>query len=108
MEATIISNIQMILAGLTEGRIVHYVMPNGEHRPAIVVRVWRELQEASPGYSNLQVFTDFGNDVKVENREFYNDAEIRSGRLWATSVSYADAGESGLHPPHTWHWPERN
>ena len=25
------------LKGLTEGRIVHYVMPNGAHRPAIVV-----------------------------------------------------------------------
>ncbi len=28
------------MEGLTEGRIVHYVLSNGQHRAAIVVRVF--------------------------------------------------------------------
>jgi hypothetical protein len=28
------------MEGLTEGRVVHFVMPDGTHRPAIIVQVW--------------------------------------------------------------------
>lgn len=50
------------MEGLTEGRIVHYVLPDGnhegEHRPAIIVKVWNK----TTGYVNLQVFVDGTND----------------------------------------------
>lgn len=90
------------MKGLTEGRIVHFVMPNGEHRPAIVVRVWREIASACEGYVNLQVFTDGSNDVLGSEQFTSFDAEaIRRGVLWKTSVCYSETKEPG-----TWHWPE--
>ena len=54
----------MYLEGLTEGRICHFVLENGAHRPAIIVRVWRQGNEHPPenGYSNLVVFMDGTND----------------------------------------------
>lgn len=78
--------------GLTEGRIVHFVTAAGEHRPAIVVRVWRDLQERYPGYSNLQVFTDGSNDGDWG----------RPNVVWETSVAYSEEPK-----PRTWHWIER-
>ena len=88
------------MEGLTEGRIVHFVMPDGAHRPAIVVRVWRLYDGAegdesktvlpSNGCCNLTVFTDWLNDGK-------------SGPLqWETSVIYSEKQEN-----RTWHWIER-
>lgn len=56
------------MEGLTEGRMVHFVLPDGnntgEHRPAIVVKVWGNGLDNLPenGYSNLQVLTDSLND----------------------------------------------
>lgn len=84
--------------GLSEGRIVHYVIPEGErnageHRPAIVVRVWRvEGKPQENGLCQLQVFFDGTNDGIPDT------APIK----WRTSVTY-DAGASGG----TWHWIER-
>ena len=72
------------LRPVTVGRIVHYVMGSGEHRPAIIVCVWN--QEA--GTSNLQVFTDGSNDGKVNV-------------VWETSIT-----RSNVPKPYTWHWPE--
>ena len=87
--------------GLTEGRIVHYVLPDGrskgEHRPAIVVKVWRVGEASYPpenGVSNLQVFTDFSND-------YDGDHPGHTGQFWATSVEYNAEKELG-----TWHWIE--
>ncbi len=80
------------MQGLTEGRIVHFVMPNGEHRPAIVVRVWRDLQDRYPGYCDLQVFTDGTND----------GPENAAGIRWETSIQFSKEPQ-----PRTWHWPER-
>lgn len=89
--------------GLTEGRIVHYVLPNGEHRPAIVVKVWRVLvgdpnvllHEEPPenGCCNLQVFMDADAEGK------YNDQMLPVS--WRTSVLHSDNKE-----PETWHWIE--
>lgn len=88
--------------GLTEGRMVHYVLPDGhgrspsEHRPAVVVKVWR-MGDGSPpanGCSNLSVFTDFTND--------YSSGQGADGRMWATSVVYSEEPKPG-----TWHWIER-
>lgn len=88
--------------GLTEGRIVHYVLNEGrdksEHRPAIVVRVWRvntiEGKAIPPenGCCQLQVFTD--SDGK------YND-ELPPV-MWKTSVTFDESGTPG-----TWHWIEK-
>lgn len=68
------------------GKIVHYVMLNGLHRPAIVVHVW------APHYLNLQVFTDSLND----------GGAYASGLYWATSVVQDQSG--GVF--NTWHFPE--
>lgn len=70
---------------LTIGRIVHYVMPNGVHRPAIVVQVW----DPANGRANLQVFTDGAND----------GVEYSRGLYWATSAQHSMTEEPG-----TWHW----
>ena len=80
------------MEGLTEGRIVHYVIPDNEpgagaHRPAIVVRVWAN------GCCNLQVFFDGTND---------GNPELPPVR-WVTSVLHDETGTQGR----TWHWIER-
>lgn len=88
------------MEGLTEGRIVHFVLPDGphagEHRPAIVVRVWRKGDGTPPdnGYSNLLVFLDGSNDAGASG-------EARP-LLWATSIEYSEDPK-----PRTWHWIER-
>jgi hypothetical protein len=68
----------------TVGRIVHYVLANGEHRPAIACACG-----AIP--VNLQVFHDGGNDAA------HSDGE------WVTSRSLDETWT-----PRTWHWPERD
>jgi hypothetical protein len=79
--------------GLTEARIVHYVLPRvgpdgrHPHRPAIVVNVINK----ETGMVNLQVFEDGTNDDNYDNAP-----------RWVTSVAYS---EQALE--HTWHWPER-
>lgn len=78
----------------TVGRIVHYVLTDGQHRPAIVVRAWGEEPHSAPDYAdsvNLQVFLDGSNDGS------------ESGVDWETSVRYDETGKT----PYTWHWPER-
>ena len=73
------------------GRILHYILNHGpsegQHRPAIIVRIWGATPESAV---QLQVFTDKDND-----RE--------ECVVWRTSVkhAYAHLNEFG-----TWHWPE--
>jgi hypothetical protein len=97
------------MEGLTEGRIVHYVMPDGvEHRPAIVVKVWRKENGEPPnnGLSNLQVFTDGTNDyyhIKgSDGMEYMNREDVKVGIVWKTSVEYSEEPK-----PNTWHWIEK-
>jgi hypothetical protein len=94
------------LAGLTEGRMVHYVMPNGQHRPAIVLNVWSKTS----GCSNLNVFTDYTNDVPYDQAELetmkhnfnIKPEEVAHGHIWKTSILFS------VEPvPGTWHWIER-
>jgi len=80
------------MEGLVEGRMVHFVMPDGEHRAAVVVRVWRPQIPERPGYCNLSVFTDCGNDGPGNETGFRRE----------TSIIYSEAKE-----PNTWHWIER-
>jgi hypothetical protein len=83
--------------GLTEGRIVHYVMQNGEHRPAIVVKVW-DTADMSQGYINLVVFADGSNDLHYASTPGKPDQVT----LWATSKYYSEEPK-----PDTWHWIEK-
>ncbi len=83
--------------GLTEGRIVHYVMPDGDHRAAIVVKVWNK----DTGVSNLTVFTDWSNDI-IGNESDALNALIAAGTFWRTSVEYSEEPK-----PNTWHWIEK-
>lgn len=82
--------------GLTEGRIVHYVLPDGvskgEHRPAIIVKVWNQ----ETGCCNLSVFQDWSNDKAAPT------GDGASGVFWATSRLYSETAEPG-----TWHWIEK-
>ena len=89
------------MEGLIEGRIVHYVLENGpsrgEHRPAIIVKVWEAHREQ--GTINLQVFTDGNNDVDPREPQ---SVSYGKGIAWATSVPYSEEPK-----PRTWHWIER-
>jgi hypothetical protein len=89
------------MEGLIEGRMVHYMMPsNGEHRPAVIVKVW----DHGEGIVNLQVFTDCGNDfreVSGGGSTDFNDA-VATGILWRTSIPYDKTMSLN-----TWHWIER-
>ncbi len=93
--------------GLTEGRIVHYVLESGRskgaHRPAIVVRDWKQ----SNGLVQLQVFTDGWNDefkdthlVRIGEQDTV--VVISQNTIWRTSVHYSEDKE-----PSTWHWIEK-
>lgn len=89
------------MKGLTEGRIVHFVMNNGEHRPSIIVKVWN----AVTGTVNMQVFTDGTNDVEppsTPNESTLLQEAIATGILWRTSITYNEEKT-----PNTWHWIEQ-
>jgi hypothetical protein len=76
------------------GRIVHFVLPNGEHRPAIIVRVFDPVPTPA-SVANLQVFLDGSNDAPARQPG-------ASDLLWRTSV-HQDAETM---KPGTWHSPE--
>ncbi len=92
------------MEGLTEGRIVHFVLNSGrhagEHRPAMVVKVWRQndgnggTMPPANGCSNLQVFTDSDKDSKCNDE--------LPPVMWTTSATYDETGKPG-----TWHWIEK-
>lgn len=91
------------LDGLAVGRIVHYVMPNGQHRPAVVVRVWGEEMCPAGETVQLQVFTDGSNDANAPG----GHPQFASGLYWATSVKHSEPVAGVGTGAHTWHWPER-
>lgn len=80
------------MKGLTEGRMVHYVIATGpsagQHRPAVIVKVW----DFFIGYVNLHVLWDGGNDSADGSRP----------DPWVTSVEHDPTGER----PRSWHWIE--
>jgi hypothetical protein len=71
------------------GRIVHFIMPDGQHRPAIIVRVW-DPKATNATLVQLQVFTDSSNDKEPNV-------------IWRTSVHQDETATK----PGTWHEPER-
>lgn len=78
------------IAGLTPGRMVHFVLPNDEHRAAIVSRVWND----ETGVINCHVFVDTSNDPVAFH---YGQAVVL-----VSSVNYSEECLQG-----TWHWMER-
>ncbi len=72
--------------------IVHYVLSNGQHRPAIVVRNW--IDPGGDRIVNLIVFSDGSNDAGV-----IGGSVSIQGIFWAPSVNYDPSGEKY----HTWH-----
>lgn len=95
--------------GLTEARVVHYVLPDGQHRPALVVRVWRQdhLPGKPPtGLVQVQVFLDGTNDLATVADLVGPEAAPQNcvrGMMWVTSVHHDPEGRIRG----TWHWPER-
>lgn len=85
------------MEGVTEGRFVHYVIKEGEHRAAMIVRSWGKPGEAGSEHPNLYVFLDGGNDNWNER------GMLNIGILWRTSVPYDEETKKAG----TWHWPER-
>lgn len=84
---------RMHVAGLVEGRVVHYVpaMADGfrdpeRHRAAQVVRVW----SGDTGMVNLVVTCDGTNDRA--------DGQLH---FWATSIQFDPEGSE-----RSWHWIE--
>lgn len=65
----------------------------GQDRPALVVRVWTDLEGKAQenGVCQLQVFTD--SDVLGK----FNDQLPQV--MWKTSIVYSDEGHFGA-----WHW----
>lgn len=93
--------------GFTEGRIVHFVLPNGEHRAAMIVRAWPPQQVGGDeGVANMQVMLDGTNDGDLAWQRFnYGEGEtvhVHNFNRWETSVHYSEGKE-----PRTWHWIEK-
>lgn len=74
------------MKGVIEGRMVHYVLPSGGHRAALIVKKQNEN-----GCCNLQVFTDGMND----------GPKYEKGFVRVSSVNYSESPT-----PNTWHWIE--
>lgn len=90
----------------TPGRAVHYVLANGEHRPAEVI------QGFDTGRANLRVTLDTAADVLPPDWELLPATLRRLLPLGCTchpvsqvQVSNVPYDEGGV--PGTWHFPER-
>jgi hypothetical protein len=99
------------------GRIVHYVLADGQHRPAMIVRVWPGEygnDEVKDGV-NLMVFLDGMNDQSASSPTvnsvmgMVSADECARGSAWRTSVRYGAVTPDGTGMlPGFWHWPERD
>lgn len=83
------------------GRIVHYVLAPGEHRPAIIVQVF-----AQSGYlrneCNMQVVLDGANDERHMPSSMASSGTLGI-QAWRASVPQDEETKA----VGTWHWPER-
>ncbi|GGO19555.1 hypothetical protein [Deinococcus humi] len=101
----------------TIGRIVHFVLANGQHRAAMVTNAWDSPSD-HPDHCNLTVFLDQSNDLEVHRdalganivRVYAKNnlhagiaSDLNNGTLAAGSVRQDEADKA----PGTWHWPER-
>jgi hypothetical protein len=85
---------EQLMQGVTPGRIVHFVLDENVHRPAMMVETWPNIAEyQETGTVNLVVICDGSNDK-------YHGTD-GSLTLWRTSVKFSENKEVG-----TWHWIE--
>ena len=75
------------------GRVVHFVMLNGKHRPAFVTEVWPN------DMLNLQVMLDGPNDPSPHDEP--NSEYSTASCVWRGSIYHDESGTLN-----TWHWPE--
>lgn len=102
----------------TIGRIVHYVLANGQHRAATVVNCWPSPDPVQASIANLAVSLDGANDLEIHrdetgvgihrvyvknNLQPQGSFDLNNGGL---SVASAKQDED-TKAPGTWHWPER-
>jgi hypothetical protein len=97
------------MKGLQAGRIVNYVMKDGQARPLLVARAWGDS-----GIVNGVLFVDGSNDdgnlpiqvgpVPRITSEVVGIGLVKAAAtgIWATSVHFDPKKKPG-----TWHWPER-
>lgn len=71
---------------VTTGRIVHFVMPFGQHRPAIIVVAGQGGIEDSVELTIFQAAEDGPETCRQGHVPFDRDGKV----------------------PHSWHWPERD
>lgn len=84
--------------GLKHGRHVDFIMPNGEHRAAIVSR----CHSQDSGLVNLQVITDgYSDHINVSHRVSGHVPAM----VWFENIPYAPASEQKTY---TWHWPHED
>lgn len=98
--------------GLGVGRIVHYVMPDGEHRPAVVTKVWNSVSEMMQlqGYCNVTVHPDGANDDANIRKLFNLPTDAPIGPTWPhyrAAIPISSVVFDGSHKPGTIHWPEK-
>ena len=90
-------------------RIVHFVIPSGKCRPAIVTEDWKE--SGKPGYVNLVVFPDGSNDGKYGVDDHTHRLPIAATeRTDKANLPLLTGWETSVLPNHavravrTWHW----
>jgi len=95
--ANLTATVEEMLHGprVTVGRIVNYVLADGQVRPLMVTHV----QGAALGHVNGVLFFDGSNDARVLPREHTDPAGQPYMQL---AVIRYDANKT----PGTWHWPE--
>lgn len=96
----------------TIGRIVHFVLANGQHRAATVVNAWDTLGDQ--GRANLTVHLDQSNDVQTSQAgdgqyvaKFDLIPEGAGCRANGTLAVGSAEQDEDTKAPGTWHWPER-
>ena len=87
---------------LKPGRIVHYVLKNGDVRPLTVTRV-------IPGTKTVNGVLAFDgpNDKShlPEELEIRSEIELRAGTRWMEEIPYNELVTGKTLVPGTWHWP---
>jgi hypothetical protein len=87
---------------LKPGRIVHYVLKNGEVRPFNITRV----TQGTKNINGVLAF-DGPNDRNhlPDELEIRSETELRAGTRWLEDVPYAEMPAGKTPVPGTWHWP---
>ena len=91
---------------IIEGRIVHYVLPSGQHRAAIISdargAVMEEIEMGDGGESGLVVIPGERGDGNVSLLVF--GSPFDESPIGQVPCAMFDEETKA---PETWHWPER-